>query len=196
MHIGTSRIILRDLRTSDKAGFVSYQMDPRYLRLYDLDHDPARAEDLFDRFIRWQTETPRLHYQAGIFDAATDRLCGVAGLRKKEGDPDSAVLGLELAPSEWGRYRIAFDTVACLIEHGFGALRLQTISGDTASGNRRIEKLALWFGARVERRGDGPEWMRARGWDEVEWVLRRAEWSNSDQREKLLQRLAIADLHQ
>jgi ribosomal-protein-alanine N-acetyltransferase len=194
MLIGTSRITLRDLQVGDRDQFVAYQMDPRYLRLYDLERDPARAEALFDLFIRWQTEEPRRNFQIGIFDAGSGNLCGVAGLRKSEDDSGGAVLGLELAPHEWGRYRIAFDTVACLIEHGFTALRLRRISGDTASGNKRIEKLALWFGAHIQQRRDGPEWMRARGWEEVEWVLDRDEWCFSAQRDMLIRRLLVPDL--
>lgn len=191
--IGTSRIILRDLTEADRAQFVSYQRDPRYLRLYDLDQNSSRAEELFNLFIQWQAEIPRRNFQVGIFDAGSNRLCGVAGLRKPREDSDTAVLRLELAPCEWGRYRIAFDTVACLIEHGFGTLRLRTITGDTASGNKRVEKLARWFGAHVKERRNGPEWMRARGWDEVDWALDHDEWRNSSQRRKLSQRLPMAD---
>lgn len=185
MIISTPRITLRDFEPADRAAFVAYQMDPHYRRLYDLDEKPARADELFDLFASWRDEEPRRNFQLGIFDTSTNRLCGCAGLRERPEDGETAVLGIELAPSDWGRYRIALDATACLVEHGFGALRLRTIIGDTASGNQRVEKLARWFGARIIDRRDGPEWMRARGWQEVDWALTRDEWQHSEQRRRV-----------
>ena len=95
------------------------------------------------------------------------------------------MLGIELAPSDWGRYRIALDVTTRLVEHGFNTLRLRMIVGDTASGNERVAKLARWFGARIIDRRDGPEWMHARGWQEVDWALTRGQWQQSAQRRKL-----------
>lgn len=184
MIIRTSRITLRDFEPADRAAFVAYQMDPRYLRLYDLDEDAARANGLFDLFADWRSEEPRLNFQLGLFDTATSRLYGCAGLRVRPEDRDTAVLGIELAPSDWGRYRIALDTAACLIEHGFNTLGLRMIVGDSSSGNERVERLARWFGARIVDRRDGPAWMRARGWHEVDWALTLGEWQHSANRPK------------
>ena len=178
VHIELPRFLLRDFTSADQAAFVAYQMDPRYLGLYDLsDSDPGRAERLFDRFVEWQNEEPRRNFQIGVFDLATGRLLGCAGLRQK--DDDLAVFGIELAPGEWGRFRLAIDVAAALMEHGFRTLDLQTITGETASGNRRVEKLARFFGAEIVARRPGPAWMRARGWQEVDWSLSRAAWERS-----------------
>jgi ribosomal-protein-alanine N-acetyltransferase len=182
MLIITPRITLRDFKPADRAAFVAYQSDPRYRGLYDLDDEPARAGDLFDLFVTWQDEEPRLNYQVGLFETATGRLCGCVGLRQSPDDPAVAVLGIELVPSDWGRYRVGLDAAMCLVEYGFDTLHLATIVGDTASGNKRVEKLARWFGARVIDRRDGPEWMHARGWQEVVWELTLDEWRRSDRR--------------
>jgi [ribosomal protein S5]-alanine N-acetyltransferase len=182
MLIITPRITLRDFEPADRAAFVSYQSDPRYRGLYDIDDDLTRAGDLFDLFVTWQKQKPRLNYQVGLFDTATGRLCGCVGLRQSPTDPATAVLGIELAPSDWGRYRIALDAAECLLEYGFDTLQLVRIVGDTASGNKRVDKLARWFGARIIDRRDGPKWMRARGWKEVDWALARDEWRRSVRR--------------
>ena len=63
--------------------------------------------------------------------------CGCAGLRKAERDEGTAVLGIELAPDDWGRYRLAIEVAGSLLEHGLFDLHLHTIVGGTASGNRR-----------------------------------------------------------
>lgn len=176
--IQTPRLVLKDFEEADRTAFVGYQMDPRYLGLYDFSaSDTARAEQLFDRFLGWQGEAPRRNFQIGTFDRASGRLLGCAGLRRA--DKDVAVLGIELAPAEWGRFRLAIDIATTLIDYGFRTLHLQTIIGDTASGNRRIEKLARWFGAEIIARRTGADWMQARGWQEVDWALSRADWESS-----------------
>jgi len=186
MQIHTRRFALRDFLETDRAGFISYQMDPRYRRLYDFvgSHD-KRAQKLFDLFIAWQNENPRQNFQMGIFERGDGRLCGSAGLRKAERDEGTAVLGIELAPDDWGRYRLAIEVASALLEYGFIDLNLHTIVGYTASGNRRVEKLARWFGANHIGQRAGPEWMAARGWQEVDWALARDDWAKSKQRRRL-----------
>ncbi len=161
-------------------------MDPRYLSLYDFSpSDAARAEQLFACFLDWQVEEPRSNFQLGIFEVATGGLLGCAGLRKS--DEELAVLGIELAPAQWGRFRLAIETAAALLEYGFGTLKLRTIIGDTASGNRRVEKLACWFGAEIVARRKGPDWMQTRGWQEVDWALSREDWAKSPARNGVAQ---------
>ena len=173
MLIRTPRFTLRDFRTEDRAAFVSYQMDPRYRGLYDAAEGEGDARALFDLFLAWRRISPRENYQFGIFEAKAGRLCGCAGLRQAGAPPGTAVLGIELTPDDWGRYRLAIDVVDALLEFGFNELDLSSIVGDTASGNRRVEKLARWFGAEITGRRPGPAWMAARGWCEVDWAIDR-----------------------
>ena len=182
MIIRTTRLILRDFLERDRAAFVAYQMDRRYLRLYDFGaDDDRRAHDLFDLFLSWQNE-PRENFQVGIVEKATGRLCGSAGLRLRGAAGGTAVLGIELTPDDWGRYRLAIEAAGALIDHGFAEFGLDRIVGDTASGNRRVERLARWFGASIVSRRPGPEWMTARGWQQVDWALTRQGWADSGRR--------------
>ena len=177
MLIEQPRFLLRDFTEADRAGLLAYQMDPRYLALYDYDaSDLQRPNDLFDLFKRWSEATPRLNFQIGIFDRRIGELCGCAGLRKAT--DDTAILGIELAPAKWGRFALALDVAAILIDYGFRELRLATIFGDTASGNKRVAKLARWFGAELIAEREGPEWMRVRGYREVDWAIDRARWES------------------
>lgn len=183
MLIANPRFHLRDFAGTDRPAFVAYQTDPRYARLYDFrDSNEARAHQLFDLFVSWQTHIPRLNFQLGVFEQATGRLCGCAGLRRAGISDGTAVLGIELAPDDWGRYRLAMDVASALIEHGFQELGLHTITGGTSSGNRRVERLARWFGADVVACRDGPDWMTARGWSETDWALTRHAWAKSVRR--------------
>jgi [ribosomal protein S5]-alanine N-acetyltransferase len=168
MFIHTARFILRDFLKSDRAGFISYQTDPRYQRLYSFkSSDTQRATELFDLFIAWQNDDPRRNFQVGIFEQDNQRLCGCAGLRKAGRDEGEAVLGVELAPDYWGRYRMAIEIVNALLEYGFFNLDLHIIVGNTASGNTRVERLAFWFGANIVARRAGSDWMTARARNRV-----------------------------
>lgn len=186
MQIETPRFLLRDFSDADRQSFIDYQMDPRYRRLYDqIAADTGRASKLFDLFMVWRWQNPRQNFQIGIFERTTSRLCGCAGLRRAGKAEGTGVLGLELTPDDWGRHGAAIEVAGALIEYGFCALRLHTITGDTASGNRRVDKLARWFGAAIVGRRDGPAWMAARGWQEVEWALSRDAWQASPARRRL-----------
>ena len=183
MQIATPRFVLRDFEEPDRVAFVRYQTDPRYRNLYDLDEAYADvASDLFSLFLTWQREVPRQNHQLGIFERSTRRLCGCAGLRRADSREHEAVLGIELTPDDWGRYRLALEIASALIAFGFGELELDRIRGSTASGNRRVERLARWFGAEITAEREGAEWMRARGWIEVDWCLPRARWAETARR--------------
>lgn len=187
MHIKTPRFLLRDFSDADRQPFIDYQLDPRYRRLYDFENvDDQPPSVLFDLFRMWQEQNPRQNFQVGIFERPSSRLCGCAGLRQEEKPKGTAVLGLELAPDAWGRYGMAIEVASALIEHGFHALDLNTIIGDTASGNIRVERLARWFGAVIIDYREGPGWMKARGWQQVDWALSRDAWATSPGRRRLL----------
>jgi ribosomal-protein-alanine N-acetyltransferase len=177
MQLDTGRFLLRDFAEDDRAAFIAYQTHPLMLALYDLSSDAGakHASALFDRFLDWQGAQPRRNIQLGIFERS-GQLCGCAGLRMENAAPGTAELGIELAPDRWGRYRLALDVAAALAAHGFDALGLWRIFGSTASGNVRVAKLAGWFGARIVASRDGPAWMTARGWKEVDWALDREDW--------------------
>ena len=175
MLINTERFVLRDFILADRTPFVGYQMDPQYLRLYDLDETHrSKADELFATFLRWQQETPRKNFQLGIFDRSS-RLCGSIGLRRRSSD-NEAVFGIELSPADWGRYGLALEVASAMIDFGFGELGLDRVVGDTASGNRRITRFAQFFGAQIVDSREGPQWMKARDWIEVDWALTRSRW--------------------
>ena len=117
------------------------------------------------------------------FEQISGRLCGSAGLRKKERAKDTFVLGVELHPQDWGRYRVAIEVIDALLDYGFRVLGVNTIVGTTASGNTRVARLARWFGAEVIAEGSRrPDWMIAKGWHEIEWGLSRNNWNEAKQK--------------
>lgn len=172
----SDRVTLKDFTEEDRMAFCDYQCDPRYLGLYDYPPDGgARASALFDLFVSWQSEQPRRNFQLGVYDRA-QRLMGCAGLRLRDGLAGEAVIGVELAPAHWGRYRVALDVVEGLARYGFERLRLDRVVGDTSSGNTRVAKLARVLGADLVDVRPGPEWMTRRNWQEVDYALTAETW--------------------
>lgn len=185
MQIEAPRFRLRGFLEDDRQCFVDYQMDRRYRNLYDFaDSDATRANQLFNLFRDWREQDPRQNL--GIFERRDSQLCGCAGLRQSGQSERMAVLGLELSPDHWGRFGVAIEIAAALLEYGFSVLNLDTIIGATASGNSRVARIAHWFGADIVDYRDGPEWMKARGWKEVGWATSHSAWKISRGRRRFL----------
>jgi [ribosomal protein S5]-alanine N-acetyltransferase len=178
MEIVTRRFFLRDFVESDRSPFLDYQADPRNLMFYGSDEaSPEQATRLFETFQRWASEHPRLNYQLAIVQRQEPyALIGCCGLRGLEGGAGEMELGIELAPTYWGRYAYAIEVGRTLLDFGFRELGLEVISGSTVSANARINRLAEWFGAEVMAIRPGASWMSDRGWNEVDWRITRAMW--------------------
>jgi RimJ/RimL family protein N-acetyltransferase len=186
LEIITARLVLRDFSEADAPAFLAYHADPRYLAARGSDEAaPGHARELLDKFEHWRNEAPRRHYQLGVFErAAGGALVGCAGLREVERDRATAELGIELAPEHWGRYGLAVEIARALLDTGFARLGLREIRGVSTSGNARAARLARWFGAEVVATRQGPDWMRARGWAEVEWRIGRSAWQQARARDQ------------
>jgi ribosomal-protein-alanine N-acetyltransferase len=169
MELTTPRLVLRDLTEDDAAAFLAYQSDQRYLALYGPT-TPASHRALFNSFRSWQHASPRRHFQLGVVSRQDGTLIGCGGLREVDLLTGTAELGLELAPTHWGRYGIAVEAAGALLAFGFERLGLCEIRGVTTSGNRRVVRLAAWFGA--ETAAARPPAVRG----ETLWRIGRAAW--------------------
>jgi ribosomal-protein-alanine N-acetyltransferase len=146
--------MLRDLTAEDAPPFIAYQTDPRYRAARGV--GGVEPRDLLDRFVRWQHEVPRRNYQLGIFEhRPAGTLLGCAGLRDIDLERGTAELGIELAPDHWGRHALALEVAAALLKTGFQRLELRALYGVTTSGNRRVARLASWFGAEPIAESEG-----------------------------------------
>lgn len=177
MEITTRRFLLRDFVPWDTPAFEAYHADPRSAEFYGGEQlNPGHARELLGLFRSWAGEQPRLNYQLAIVrrDAA-QTLIGCCGLRLAGEAAGRAELGIELAPDYWGRYRYAIEVMLALVDVGFTDMELREIYGGTVSANSRIARLAASFGATAAVR-PGPEWMAARGWQQVEWRISREQW--------------------
>ncbi|MBW4524050.1 MAG: GNAT family N-acetyltransferase [Phormidium tanganyikae FI6-MK23] len=182
MEIVTRRFLLRDFIESDRSSFLDYQAGSRSLTFYEPNAaNPEHAAHLFETFQTWAVAQPRLNYQFAIVPRQEPyTLIGCCGLRGMECDRGKMELGIELAPTYWGRYAYAIEVGRALLDFGFMDLGLDAIFGSTVSANLRIARLAEWSGAEVVAIRPGSSWMVERGWNEVDWQITRERWKHSD----------------
>lgn len=178
VEIVTRRFLLRDFVELDRSPFLDYQADLRNLRFYEPDEaSPEHATLLFETFQKWAADHPRLNYQLAIVQRQEPyALIGCCGLRGMKCEAGEMELGIEFAPTYWGRYAYAIEVGRTLLDFGFRELKLEVISGSTVSANARINRLAKWFGAEAVAIRPGSSWMSARGWNEVHWRITREMW--------------------
>ncbi|MBD1873841.1 GNAT family N-acetyltransferase [Nodosilinea sp. FACHB-131] len=180
MEIVTKRFLLRDFVELDRPSFLDYQADPRSQAFYEPgDAGAEQATRLFDTFLGWATDRPRINYQLAIVQQQEpEALVGCCGLRGAQCPAGEMELGIELAPNCWGRYAYAIEVGRALLDFGFRELKLDVISGSTISANKRIARLAEWIGAEVVAIRSGSPWMSERGWKEVDWRITKEQWEH------------------
>jgi ribosomal-protein-alanine N-acetyltransferase len=180
MEIVTRRFLLRDFVELDRPSFLDYQADPRSQIFYEPgDANPEQTTRLFETFLRWANEHPRINYQLAIVQRQEPEvLIGCCGLRGAQCPVGQMELGIELAPNYWGRYAYAIEVGRALLDFGFRELKIDSIYGSTVSANERITRLAEWIGAEVVAIRPGSVWMSERGWHEVDWRITQEQWDH------------------
>jgi ribosomal-protein-alanine N-acetyltransferase len=178
MQIITRRFLLREFTGDDGPALCAYHADPRYAEFYPPEElGPDHARQLLLRFMQWSTERPRRNYQFAIVHLRNPQgLLGCCGLRGEGFDADQAELGIELAPSHWGRYGYAIEVASAMLDFGFRDLCLQEVRGFSNSANTLVTRLAYRYGAVKIGVRPGPGWMSARGWSQTEWRLTRKRY--------------------
>jgi len=170
MVIPTRRFTLREYRSDDREQFVAYQTDPAFTVFH---HESELGEDnanqVFQLFLDWQQQAPRLNYQLAIAMRDDDaELIGSCGVRMAGCMPGEAVFGVELARRCWGRYRYAEEVSAALIAWAFPELKLTALIADTAFDNAAVARLAEATGF-VRTHSEGKQW----------WRMDRARWEQT-----------------
>jgi [ribosomal protein S5]-alanine N-acetyltransferase len=176
MELTTERLLLRDFTEDDRAAFLAYQSDPRFLEFHGPgDWGPEQASGLLDLFLRWQAERPRLNYQLAIVERATSTVIGCGGVRSSGFERGVAELGLELASANWGR-GLATEAARALLDLAFRGLGLRAIVATSVTQNRRVARLVEKLGFQPTGTPSGPDWLRSRGWSQTEWRLTAEQW--------------------
>jgi ribosomal-protein-alanine N-acetyltransferase len=178
MEIRTKRFLIRDFTAEDEPALMAYHSDPRYAEFCSPEEvSPESTRKLLNLFMQWANERPRRNYQLAITALQNPHeLLGCCGLRCEGYNLGQAELGIELAPQYWGRYRYAIEVAGALLEFGFHELALQEVRGISVSANARVARLAQRYGFVMVGTRSESDWLRERGWSQIEWQLTREKW--------------------
>lgn len=157
--IETPRFVLRDIEEADRARFLACQADPEFSRFHTAAEVASdHLEEIFDRFLHWKTEQPRLNIQLAIAsrEQPADYL-GTIGIRTQQPDAVTGEVGIELMKTIWGQ-GAGTEVVRAFLEWARLRLGIRHWTAETASGNRAAERLAELAGMSVYRDGTKRYW--------------------------------------
>ncbi|HEV7433747.1 MAG TPA: GNAT family N-acetyltransferase [Pseudorhizobium sp.] len=145
--ITTDRYLIREFTARDRASFIDCHMDPEFSRYHlESERSMARATAVFDLFLLWQRQEPRLNHQFAIAPRDDPQAyLGNVGVRTEGLAPGQAELGIELIPSCWGN-GVATEILEVILPWSTRRLALTSFIAETAIGNAAAEHLARRFG--------------------------------------------------
>lgn len=182
MLITTDRLILREFEENDWRDILAYHSDPRYLRYYHRDDDPAEedARAFVAMFLGWRREEPRYRFQLAITTREEPgRVIGNCGIRRKDPESRLADCGVELAPEFWGK-GYATEAVREMLRLAFDDLGIHKVWTSSIAENSGAAHVVEKLGMRLEGRLRGHEEIRGRWHDVLLHGILAAEWRALD----------------
>jgi len=124
--LSTERLLLRALVDEDVPAMYALRSDPRVMRFIGR----PLARSIEDAAALVQLIQRDVASHAGISWAITEKgsptMIGVIGFWRVAKEHHRAEVGYTLAPQHWGR-GLMHEALQCVLEHGFGALRLHSV---------------------------------------------------------------------
>jgi RimJ/RimL family protein N-acetyltransferase len=171
---------LRPFSDDDQPAFISYRSAPEVARYQSLDTTYSMADA--ERFLATQQDVvfgrPGAWKQLAVVDQVSGTLCGDCAVRVSADQPDTAELGVTLAPDQQGR-GVASEALAAVMATLFNDHEMHRINAEVDDRNdavpRLLERLRFRCEARLlEADRFKDEWSTPR----VYAILRR-EWEDS-----------------
>jgi ribosomal-protein-alanine N-acetyltransferase len=142
----TERLVLRPLVASDATALFAFRSDPIEQRWNDAPlTEESQAGELIDRLAVEHHTVGALHW--GLTLRGDDTVRGLLGYNEVVASDARAAVGYDLARPLWGRGLMA-EALRAVLDHGFGALRLNRVEAHTNDVNtasiRLLRKLGFW----------------------------------------------------
>ncbi|MDN3679688.1 GNAT family protein [Vibrio tapetis subsp. quintayensis] len=174
----TQRLIIRDMKAEDEAGFVAISQDAKYQRFYDeADCEPQKYRDLTQLFIEQAAQVPRESYQLAVELKESGEFIGTVCLRL-EGDRQAS-MGAGLARHVQGN-NLMPEAARALAEFGFNELNVHRIYAETIKENRAAIRLCKSLGMRQEAEFVEHRYFKDRWWNTIVLAVLKSEWCRAD----------------
>ena len=138
VHLKSTRLEIREAKTSDAETLAEYQCDPRYLEHYDSKPD---ARMIISQAQEWASQSPRQNYQFVITLIGSPTAIGCAGVRSSNYPRNEGEVGIELNPKFWG-VGFATEVVRSLTKFAC-SLGLTKLHAITKKSNIRAQSLVV-----------------------------------------------------
>jgi [ribosomal protein S5]-alanine N-acetyltransferase len=161
----TERLVLREFREGDWPAILRYQQRPEFLTYSSWDRrTETNARSFVQRFVDWQSESPRFRFQLAVTLAGDDEPIGNVGVRLNAPGSSAADIGFELSPDYWGR-GYATEAARAMLRFAFEDLRLHRVAAHCVADNTASARVLRKLGMKEEGRLRDAGHFKDRYWD-------------------------------
>jgi ribosomal-protein-alanine N-acetyltransferase len=181
--VRTGRLLLRDLKKTDRQAIHQYASDPEVVRYMEWGPNTDEQTGSFiQRAISSQKEQPRRNYTIAIVLKAENMLIGGCGLSVSNPDSQEGWIGYCLNRRFWGK-GYATEAAKALVAYGFDQLNLHRIFATCDPANVASERVLQKVG--MKREGHLREHKLAKGrWrDSLLYAILSDEWDQPKNRQ-------------
>lgn len=183
MEIHTGQFHIREFKLDDLPAFTELRLAPKYVEMTPWEnHSKEYSKKLFDDFIRWQTESPRIRFQLAICFEDKTNLIGTTGIRIKSINHKEAEIGLCLSVDFWGK-GFAEEIGQAMLDFAFNKLNLHRIAAETLDENKRAVNLCYKLGMTLEGKFRQNKFYNNRWYDSIRFSILNDEWNKSTYRD-------------
>jgi RimJ/RimL family protein N-acetyltransferase len=178
MHdIVTERLVLRLLQHEDVPAFAAYRRDPDVARYqsWDTSYTTADGERLVASQQGVDFGEPGPWVQVAAVDRATGALCGDCAVRVAIDQPQTAEVGVTLAPSKQGS-GLATEALGAVVRLLFDQHDIHRVYAQADDRNVPVHRLLERLGFRCEARLLEADWFKGEWATLRTYAILRREW--------------------
>ena len=176
--IVTERLVLRLLQADDVPTFAAYRSDPDVARYqsWDPTYSPADGERLVAAQQDVDFGDPGPWVQVAAVDRVSGELCGDCAVRIATDQPQTAEVGVTLAPAKQ-RSGIATEALAAVVTRLFDQHDIHRVYAQADDRNVPVHRLLERLGFRCEARLVEADWCKGEWTTLRTYATLRREWS-------------------
>jgi RimJ/RimL family protein N-acetyltransferase len=176
--IVTERLVLRPLAPEDVPAFAAYRRDPDVARYqsWDTSYTTADGERLVAAQQGVELGEPGPWLQIAAVERATGALCGDCAVRVATEQPDTAEVGVTLAPAKQGS-GLAAEALGAVVARLFEQHGMHRVYAQADDRNVAVHRLLERLGFRCEARNVEADWFKGEWTTLRTYALLRREWA-------------------
>jgi RimJ/RimL family protein N-acetyltransferase len=178
--IVTERLVLRLLEAEHVPAFVAYRSDPDVARYQSWDTTYTTADG--ERLVAFQQAVdfgdPGPWVQVAAVDRATGALCGDCAVRVTTDQPQTAEVGVTLAPAKQGA-GLATEALGAVVTRLFDQHDIHRIHAQADDRNIPVHRLLERLGFRCEARLVEADWFKGEWTTLRVYAILRREWRSA-----------------